>query len=195
MERPERKADRGVIFLMGSISESRAENVCREIISLNMEGDKPFIQMIINCAGGYVHDGFAIIDMMEWSRLPVYTTGVGLVASMGLLIFCSGEKGHRVLTPRTSVLSHRYSTMKAGNYSQIVASRDEEDFMHKRAVNHYIQHSKLKNEKEVNDILLKDVDTWLTPKETVELGLADFVQEDSKQPYPKDAPRGKEKKP
>jgi hypothetical protein len=31
--------------------------------------------------------GFAIIDLMEWSRLPIYTTGIGMIASMGLAVF------------------------------------------------------------------------------------------------------------
>lgn len=26
--------------------------------------------------------GFAIIDIMEWSRLPIFTTGIGMIASM-----------------------------------------------------------------------------------------------------------------
>ncbi len=109
--------DYGIIFLSGSIDAATAQSVCQEIIQINIEHSADLIQMIINSVGGYVSAGFAIIDMMEWSRLPVYTTGVGMVASMGLAIFMAGEKGQRVLTPRTSVLSHRFSGMNAGNYS------------------------------------------------------------------------------
>jgi len=175
--------EKGILFLMGEIDEQKAERICKDIVGLNMQ-EQPLIQLIINSSGGYCPAGFAIIDIMEWSRVPIYTTGVGRVSSMALLIFISGEKGHRVLTPRTSILSHRYSAMIAGSHSQLVAQRVEEDLMHQRILRHYIQHSAIKSEKELNEKLLRDVDTWLTPEQALQYGLADIIQEDIKQPYP-----------
>lgn len=178
-----RKMD-GLIFLTGEINDGTAAGICREIIQLNMQGEVPWIQMMINSCGGYCTDGFAIIDIMEWSRIPVYTTGIGMIASMGLLVFMAGEKGHRVLTPRTSILSHRYAGGVIGNHSQLVASRKEQDLMHQRIINHYLQHTALKTEKELNAKLLRDVDTWLTPEEAVAHGIADIVETDRKVQYP-----------
>lgn len=174
----------GLIFLSGDVGRGEAESICRDIIRINQREDIPWIQMMINSPGGYCSAGFAIIDIMEWSRVPIYTTGIGLIASMGFLIFMSGEKGRRVLTPRTSILSHRYSGGVIGNHSQLVASRKEQDLMHERIVNHYIQHSKLRSEKELTKILLRDVDTWLSPEEAVKYGLADAIEADRKSPYP-----------
>ena len=181
--------ENAVIFLSGTIDTNNAERICKEVISLNIEQKHPFIQLIINSAGGYCSAGFAIIDIMEWSKLPIYTTGIGMVASMGLMIFIAGEKGKRILTPRTSILSHRYSGGHSGNHSQIVATRVEEDFMHKRIVTHYTQHSALKTEEELNKHLLRDVDTWMTPEKAVEFGLADIVEVDRKNPVPKSKKR------
>ena len=172
--------DYGIIFLSGSIDASAAQAVCQEIIQINIEHSADLIQMIINSVGGYVSAGFAIIDMMEWSRLPVYTTGVGMIASMGLAIFMAGEKGQRVLTPRTSVLSHRFSGMNAGNYSDLIARRKEEDFLHERLIKHYVEHTSLKTAEEVEGILLKDVDAWLTPDEAIQYGIADMIEHKSK---------------
>ncbi len=177
--------ENAVIFLSGTIDTNNAERICKEVISLNIEQKHPFIQLIINSAGGYCSAGFAIIDIMEWSKLPIYTTGIGMVASMGLMIFIAGEKGKRILTPRTSILSHRYVGGHIGNHSQIIAARVEEDFMHKRIVTHYSQHSALKTEEELNKHLLRDVDTWMTPDKAVEFGLADVVEVDRKNPIPK----------
>jgi ATP-dependent Clp protease protease subunit len=95
--------------LSGDINESSAEQLCKELIEHNIKGDVGQIQMIINSTGGSCASGFSIIDIMEWSRIPIYTTGIGIVASMALLIFMTGEKGRRVLTARTSILSHRFS--------------------------------------------------------------------------------------
>lgn len=174
----------GILFLFGVVDGNQCEKICKEIIRLNLKQEQPFIQLIVNSTGGYCSDGFAIIDIINWSRLPVYTTGVGRVASMGLLIFMAGEKGHRVLTPRTSVLSHRYTGMAMGNHSQLVARRVEEDLMHQRIVNHYLQHSSLKSEEEINRKVLRDIDSWLTPEQAVEYGLADVIQTDTKIAYP-----------
>ncbi|MBP7652555.1 ATP-dependent Clp protease proteolytic subunit [Candidatus Dependentiae bacterium] len=165
----------GLIFLNGTIA---AEWVCKEIIRLNIENDIPSIQLIINSCGGYCSDGFAIIDIIEWSRIPVYTTGIGIIASMGLLIFMSGEKGKRVITPRTSVLSHRYFGGAMGNHSSLIAARKEQDLMHKRICDHYLKHTKINTEQELNTTLLRDVDTWLSPQECIEYGIVDTIQKD-----------------
>ncbi|MFH1566693.1 MAG: ATP-dependent Clp protease proteolytic subunit, partial [Gemmatimonadota bacterium] len=100
------------------------------------------------------------------------------VGSMALAIFMAGEKGRRVVTPRTSILSHRFSALVWGNHSELLAHRKEEDLMHRRLLEHYLQHTHLRNEEEVTARLLRDVDTWLSPEEAVELGIADVVQRD-----------------
>src|SRR5208337_4776589 len=99
---------------------------CKQIIEHNIKGGVGQIQMVINSPGGTCAAGFSIIDIMEWSRLPIYTTGIGMIASMGLLVFMTGEKCRRVITPRTSILSHRFSAFNFGNHSQLIASRKEE---------------------------------------------------------------------
>ena len=130
--------DYGIIYLSGSIEDGTSENVCKEIIECNIAGKIDHIQIIINSSGGSCSAGFAIIDMIEWSRLPIYTTGIGMLASMALLIFMTGSKGRRVITPRTSMLSHRFLGLDIGNYSQLLAGRKEFDLEHERFVNHYL---------------------------------------------------------
>ena len=168
--------DHGIVFLSGGIDDGTAERVCREIIELNLEGDAEQIQFIINSPGGNASAGFAIIDMMEWSRLPVYTTGIGMVGSMGLLVFMTGEKGRRVVTPRTSILSHRFSGLSGGNHSQLIASRKEQDLLHARIVDHYLRYANIRTREELEQYLLRDVDTWLSAEEAVSFGLADIVE-------------------
>src|SRR5512138_95473 len=137
--------DYGIIYISGAIDGGTAESVCKEIIDLNIKGEVNHIQMIINSPGGSCPAGFSIIDIMEWSRIPIYTTGIGMIASMGLLIFMTGEKGRRVITPRTSILSHRFSAFNFGNHSQLIASRKEEDLEHERILRHYLDYSCIKS--------------------------------------------------
>lgn len=168
--------EHGIIFVSGAIDGARAEAVCEKLIEFNVTADVELIQVIINSSGGESAAGFAIVDLMDWSTLPVYTTGVGMVGSMALAVFMAGEPGHRVFTPRTSILSHRFSALSCGNHSELVARRKEEDLMHRRLVQHYIAFSHLSSEEEVTTRLLRDTDTWLTPQEAVEVGIADKVQ-------------------
>ena len=166
----------GIIFLSGDINSGTAENVCKEIIEYNIKSEVSQIQLIIHSIGGSCTAGFAIIDIIEWSKIPVYTTGIGMIASMGLLVFMTGAKGHRVITPRTSILSHRYLALTAGNYSQLIAGRKEEDLMHGRIVEHYLRHTNMKTKEDLEQTLLRDVDTWLSPDEAVKFGVADTVE-------------------
>ena len=168
--------DYGIIYISGSIDAGTSESVCREIIEINVAGEADSIQMIINSPGGSCYAGFAVIDMMEWSRVPVYTTGIGMVASMALLVFMTGRKGRRVITPRTSLLSHRYSAMAAGNHSQLIAGRKEEDILHSRIAEHYLQYSAVRSQEDLERFLLRDVDTWLSTEEAVQYGVADIIE-------------------
>ncbi|MCX6224647.1 MAG: ATP-dependent Clp protease proteolytic subunit [Bacteroidia bacterium] len=169
-------SDYGIIYLSGTINEAKAESVCKEIIGYNIKGNINQVQMVINSPGGTCTDGFSIIDIMEWSKIPIYTTGIGIIASMGLIIFMTGEKGHRVVTPRTSILSHRFSAMNIGNHSQLIAGRREEDMLHERILNHYMNYSNIKDRQELEKYLLRDVDTWLSTEEAVQLGIVDVVE-------------------
>jgi ATP-dependent Clp protease, protease subunit len=169
-------SDYGIIYLSGSIEDGTSESVCKEIIEYNISGKTDHIQMIINSSGGSCPAGFAIIDIMEWSRIPIFTTGIGMIASMALLVFMTGTRGRRVITPRTSMLSHRYSSMTWGNHSQLLATRKEQDLEHDRIIDHYLRYSGIQSKKELEKYLLRDVDTWLAPDEAVKLGLVDLVE-------------------
>jgi ATP-dependent Clp protease protease subunit len=168
--------DYGIIYISGAIDDGASQSVCTEIIEYNISGKVDHIQLIINSTGGSCPAGFAMIDIMEWSRIPIYSTGIGMIASMGLLIFMTGYRGRRVITPRTSILSHRYSAMTLGNHSQLLASRKEQDLEHARIIDHYLRYTSISSKEELENYLLRDVDTWLTPEETIKFGIADIVE-------------------
>ena len=166
----------GIIYISGNIDDGTSESVCKEIIEYNISNEVDHIQIIVNSPGGSCPAGFAMIDIMEWSRLPIYTTGIGMIASMGLLVFMTGNKGRRVITPRTSILSHRYSAMTWGNHSQLLAGRKEQDLEHQRIIDHYLLYSNIDSKDELENYLLRDVDTWLTSEEAVQFGVVDVVE-------------------
>ena len=74
------------------------------------------------------------------------------------------------------MLSHRFSAMTVGNHSQLLAGRKELDLEHDRIVNHYLSYTNINSKDELEEYLLRDVDTWLTPDEAVKFGIADIIE-------------------
>lgn len=163
--------DHGVIFLSGEITEETAEVVCTKILEINLQKKCTEIKLIINSEGGDLDSAFAIINVMKFSSLPIQTYALGLIASASLIVFMAGD--NRVLTPTTSILSHRFWNSSEGSHGELVAARRGEDIMHDKIINHYIKYTKLQTAKSVERHLLKKVDTWLTPAEALDYKLAD----------------------
>jgi ATP-dependent Clp protease protease subunit len=171
----------GIIYLMGEIGSESALNTIKSIIELNKRDDLKFIRLVINSHGGNLYDAFAIIDTMRGSKIPVHTMALGQAFSAAAFILMAGHKGTRTVTNSTSIMCHRYWKTTSGNYSDLVATRKQENLDHRRMVEAIIRCSKLKNRADVESSILKDTDTWLTPMEAKRLGLIDKVVGQRKQ--------------
>ena len=113
---------------------------------------------------------------MKGSKIPIKTVGLGMIASCGLLMFISGAKGKRVLTPNTSILSHQYSWGSIGKEHELFARVRELELTTERMINHYKKCTGLK-EKDIREYLLPPHDVWLSAKEAKKLGLCDSVSQ------------------
>lgn len=140
-----------------------------------MKKDRPkFMKFIINSPGGEVPSAFALIDTMKGSKIPVYTYGLGEIASCGLLTFMSGEKGHRYITRNTAILSHQFSWGSMGKEHELMASVKEFNNTSQRIVDHYKKCTG-QTEATIKKYLLPPEDVWLTPKEAIKYGIADQI--------------------
>ena len=126
--------------------------------------------------GGDLNACFALLDVMMGSKIPIRTIGMGMIASCGLLMFITGTKGKRILTPNTSILSHQYSWGSWGKEHELFARIKEFDLTSTRLLRHYKKCTKLK-EKEIREKLMPPHDVWLDAKEAKKLGLCDEVQD------------------
>lgn len=79
------------ILLSGEINEELAEKIVRQLFILEADSDKP-IYIYIDSPGGDVDAGFAIFDTIRFINAPVYTVGMGLVASAAALILLASPK-------------------------------------------------------------------------------------------------------
>lgn len=162
---------------MEDISLASSKSVVEWIFEANLAEEKPErLNLIITSPGGDLNAAFAVIDAMRGSAIPVRTVGLGQVASAGLMIFIAGQKGQRILTPNTSILSHQYTWGAYGKEHELFATVKEFDLTTKRVIAHYKACTGL-SESKIREILLPPQDTWLEPNEAKKLKLCDKVQE------------------
>ena len=169
----------GYHLIMEDIDTGSCKTAIEWILETNFNNEvkKPKELNLIVCSpGGDLSAAFALIDVMRGSSIPIKTTGLGMIASAGLLIFISGTKGKRLLTPNTSILSHQFSWGSFGKEHELFAAVKEFDLTTKRMIKHYKKCTGLPD-KDIRKYLLPPHDVWLDAKEAKKLGLCDKVQD------------------
>jgi ATP-dependent Clp protease protease subunit len=94
------------ILLSGEVKKDLAERTIRQLLLLEDEGDDP-IRILIDSPGGDADAGFAIFDMIRFVRPPVWTMGMGLVASAAAIILIAAPKERRIGLPNSHYLIHQ----------------------------------------------------------------------------------------
>ncbi len=159
------------ILLSGEINEDNAEKIIRQLLILEADNDKP-IYIYIDSPGGDVEAGFAIFDAIRFVNAPVYTIGMGLVASAAALILLAAPKERRLGLPHSHYLIHQPSSGMKGVATDIEI--------------HAIEIGKTKTK--INEIIAEetgtpldkvtkdtDRDYWLVADEAVSYGLISRV--------------------
>ena len=167
---------RGHHVFMAEVTQETMKPLIDWIIAenYNKEKKKKELTLGICSPGGDLNACFALVDIMKGSKIPIRTIGMGMIASCGLLMFISGEKGRRVLTPNTSILSHQFSWGSFGKEHELFAAVKEFDLTTRRMIDHYKKCTGL-SEEDIRKYLLPPQDVWLSAKEAKKLGLCDSI--------------------
>ena len=96
-----------IVFLGEEINDTTASLVVAQLLYLEAQDPDKDIQMYINSPGGSVTAGLAIYDTMQYIKADVSTICVGLAASMGAFLLCSGAKGKRMALPNAEIMIHQ----------------------------------------------------------------------------------------
>ena len=169
---------RGFHVFMGEVSMETMNPIINWIISANFAKEKQHKELTLGiCSpGGDLNACFALLDVMMGSKIPIRTIGMGMIASCGFLMFITGTKGKRILTPNTAILSHQYTWGSFGKEHELFAAVKEFDLTTKRMIKHYKKCTGL-SDKDIRKYLLPPHDVWLDAKEAKKLGICDKVQE------------------
>lgn len=169
-------SDKREIFISEEINAKTADAIIKQLLMLEQKDSKKPITIYINSPGGHVESGFAILDIIELIECPVITICTGCAASMAALIFLSGADGHRLMLPHSKLMIHGPSFggfdvagMKVHEIEERIESLTE-------TLNETAKLISAKTGKPLRAVK-KDLekDTYLTPKEAIQYGLATEV--------------------
>lgn len=156
------------IILSGEVNKELAEKVIRQLLILESDSASKPIYVYIDSPGGDVDAGFAIFDMIRFIKPPVYTIGMGLVASAGALILLAAPKNYRLGLPNSHYLIHQPLSGIKGVATDIEIHAKEIEKIRAK-INALIAEETGKDVAEV----AKDTDRdyWLSADEAVNYGL------------------------
>lgn len=140
------------------------------------------IRVHIDSYGGAVSEGWAIYNALRQHPARVVTYGDGFVASAALYPFLAGEE--RVASNLSAYFFHRVSIRAEGYSDELRAAADEADMMTDIGISAFVERTNM-GEAEVRRLM--DGETWLTPAQALEYGLATSIHKDDGLPVAQDA--------
>lgn len=161
------------VFLWGAVEDESARKVVEQMHYLSSEDEEMPIHFYINSPGGVVTSGFAIHDIMQSIKNPVYTYCIGFAASMGSVLLSAGEQGHRYIYPTAEVMIHQPG---AGGFQATYADI-EIHAKHIMKTKELTANILAKNcGKSVKEIIRDfDRDYWMDAKMAVDYGIVDGI--------------------
>jgi ATP-dependent Clp endopeptidase proteolytic subunit ClpP len=163
----------GMHIIFGEIDTNTMKDAISFVLKANTLYDTP-ISLILNTVGGSTSDGFALVDLMSMSKIPVHTVGVGDIMSMGVLILSAGTKGQRTITRNATVMAHQFTNTIEGKFHEIESSYSSMVRLKNKFIQHFKRHSTM-TDKQINDIVFGPTDRYLTAAECKKFGLVDEI--------------------
>jgi len=155
------------ILLSGGIRKGLAEKTIRQLLLMEAMGDEP-VRIFIDSPGGDADAGYAIFDMIRFIKPPVWTIGMGLVASAAAIIQLAAPKERRLGLPNSHYLIHQPLSGIRGVATDIEIHAKELEKLREK-INHLIAdetgHPFDQVEKDT------DRDYWMDAQEAVNYGL------------------------
>ena len=174
-----------IVMLGMPINDQVANVVIAQLLYLEREDPDKDISLYIHCPGGIISAGLAIYDTMQLIRPDVSTICVGLAASMGTLLLCSGAKGKRYALPNSTIHLHQAFGGAQGQAADVEIAAREIMRMQELIRSIIAKHTGQTLEKIVHDT---DRDFYLNPQQAVEYGIVDEIL---KKPGKEEAKAGK----
>lgn len=155
------------IILSGEINKELAEKIARQLLILEADSDEP-IRLFIDSPGGDADAGYAIFDMIRFINAPVYTIGMGLIASAASIVLLAAPKERRYGLPNSRYLIHQPMSGMQGVTTEIEIHAQELEKMRMKINQMIAEETGKKAEDVAKDT---DRDYWLDAAEAKAYGL------------------------
>src|SRR5688500_11314475 len=142
------------------------------MLFLEGEDDSKDIWLYVNSPGGSVTAGMAIYDTMQFIGCDVATICMGLAASMGQFLLCSGAPGKRYALPHARIMMHQPSGGVRGQASDIAIQAEQLIYV-KRLMAERIAHHTGQTVEQVQED--SERDRWFTAEQAKDYGIIDHV--------------------
>ena len=163
-----------IVMLDTAVTEQSASLIVAQMLFLESENPNKPINFYINSPGGLVTAGMAIYDTMQFIKSPVHTTVMGQACSMGSFLAMAGEPGQRKLLPNARHMIHQPLGGTSGQASDVEIQYKELQYWKETLTDIYVKHTGVDKDKIAKDM---DRDFFMSAKESIDYGLADFVAE------------------
>jgi ATP-dependent Clp protease protease subunit len=163
-----------IVFLGTPVDDTQANLICAQLLLLAADDAERDIALYINSPGGSVTAGLAIYDTMQYVSCDVATICVGLAASMGQFLLCSGTPGKRYALPHSRILMHQPSGQMQGQAADIAIQAEQIIYLKRMMAERIAFHTGQPIERIEAD---SDRDRWFTAEEAKDYGFIDRVIE------------------
>ena len=171
------------IMFVGEVTEERAADLISALLVLSQtkapdaERTEP-IKLYVSTYGGSADEMFGIYDVVNYCKkfCDIETIGLGKVMSAGTLMLASGTKGKRKLGKHCRVMIHAVNGGQVGDIHNLQNELEQTVSLQ----DSYIQalsHETNMTKRQIQTLINRKVNVYLTAEEAIEKGLADEILE------------------
>lgn len=160
-----------IIFLGNEIDSETSNIIQAQLLYLDAVSHDD-ITLYINSPGGYISDGLAIYDTMQFVKSDIQTVCTGMAASMASVLLVAGTKGKRKILPNAKVLIHQPWGTIGGTAADMTIEVEEINKDKQKLYQILAKHTGQSIEQIIKD---SERDFWLSAEEALAYGCVDVV--------------------
>ena len=181
------QADRAAdLYIFGDIvsypwtelGEASGMSIVNQIKNLDVDE----IRVHIDSYGGSVSEGWAIYNALRQHPAKIVAYGDGFVASAALFPFLAGDE--RIASSLSAYYFHQVMISASGYADDLRAAADEAEKMTEIGINAFVERTSMDAD-QVRQLM--QAETWMTPAQALDCGLATSITQDAALPVAQDA--------
>jgi len=173
--------EKNILVLFNEINEQTASILIKDALNLQLrwqeEGvpeSRRKITLLLSTPGGSISAGFAIFDFFLSLKCEITTVGIGLVASMGVILLCLGKA--RLAFKHAELMTHQPLTNGLAGRTTEIETYAQRMVQLKKRLNQILAETCNKPIEVISDVCEKD--TFFNAQEALDFGLITEVIDD-----------------